>query len=66
MTKTTCPIMCRVGQNRIYTPYIIVYLVVSLPKIPYIHRIYMVLVNPNNVVCVRARQLAFPPHVRAL
>ena len=41
--------MCRVGQNRIYTPYMTVYLVTSLPKIPYIHRIYMVLANPNNV-----------------
>ena len=36
----------RVGQNRIYTPYMTVYLVISLPKIPYIHRIYMVLANP--------------------
>ena len=33
--------MCRVGQNRIYTPYLTVYLVISLPKIPYIHRIYI-------------------------
>ena len=31
--------MCRVGQNRIYTPYMTVLLVNSLPKIPYIHRI---------------------------
>jgi hypothetical protein len=37
----------RVGQNRIYTPYMTVYLVISLPKIPYIHRIYMVLANPS-------------------
>ena len=29
----------RVNQNRIYTPYMTVYLVISLPKIPYIHRI---------------------------
>jgi len=35
----------RVGQNRIYTPYMTVYLAISLPKIPYIHRIYMLLVN---------------------
>jgi len=35
----------RVGQNRIYTPYMTVYLVVFLPKIPYIYRIYMVLAN---------------------
>jgi len=38
----------RVGQNRIYTPYMTVYLVISLPKIPYIHRIYMVLANPTH------------------
>ena len=31
----------RVGQNRIHTPYMTVYLVISLPKIPYIHRIYI-------------------------
>jgi hypothetical protein len=37
----------RVGQNRIYTPYMTVYLVISLPKLPYIHRIYMVLANPT-------------------
>ena len=39
--------MCRVGQNRIYTPYTTVYLVIFLPKIPYIHRIYMVLADPT-------------------
>jgi hypothetical protein len=38
--------LSRVGQNRIYTPYMTVYLMISLPKIPYIHRIYMVLANP--------------------
>jgi hypothetical protein len=32
--------MCRVGQNRIYTPYMTVCLVISLPKVLYIHRIY--------------------------
>jgi hypothetical protein len=37
----------RVGQNRIYTPCMTVYSVISLPKIPYIHRIYMVLANPT-------------------
>jgi len=42
--KTT-PHINRVVQNRIYTPYMTVYLVISLPKIPYIHRIYMVLAN---------------------
>ena len=33
----------RVGQNRIYTPYMTVYMVISLPKLPYVNRIYMVL-----------------------
>jgi len=41
--------MSKVGQNRIYKPYMTVYLVIFLPKIPYIHRIYMVLANPTNV-----------------
>jgi len=41
-------IIYRVGQNRIYTPYMAVYLVISLPKVPYMHRIYMVLANPNK------------------
>jgi len=40
-------IIFRVGQIRIYTPYMTVYLVISLPKLPYIHRIYMILANPN-------------------
>jgi hypothetical protein len=38
----------RVGQNRIYTPYMTIYLMISLPKIPYIHRIYMVLASPRH------------------
>ena len=29
-------IICKVGQNRLYTPYMTVYLVMFLPKIPYI------------------------------
>ena len=33
--------MPRVGQNRICAPYMTLYLVISLPKIPYIHRIYI-------------------------
>ena len=41
--------MYRVGHNRIYTPYMTVYFVISLPKIPHIHRIYMVLANPTYV-----------------
>ena len=45
--------VCRVGQNRIYTPYLAVILVISLPKMPYIHRIYMVLANPTCMLCLR-------------
>jgi hypothetical protein len=41
----------RVGQNRIYTLYMTVYLVIPLPKILYIHRIYMVLANPTSILC---------------
>ena len=42
--------VCRVGQNRTYTPYIYpAYLVISLPKIPYIHRISMGLANPTSM-----------------
>jgi len=41
-----------VGQNRIYTPYMTVYLAISLLKIPFIHRIYiyiyMFLANPTH------------------
>jgi len=35
------PAVLRVDQNRIYTPYKTVYLVISLPKIPCIQRIYI-------------------------
>ena len=31
----------RVGQNPIYTPYMTACMVISLPKIPYAHRIYL-------------------------
>jgi hypothetical protein len=44
-------VICRVGQNRIYTPYMTVYMVNSLPKLPYTHRIYMVLANPSHLQC---------------
>jgi uncharacterized membrane protein YccC len=30
--------MIRVGQNRIYTPYMTVYMVIILPNISYTHR----------------------------
>jgi len=42
-------LMCRVGQNHIYTPYMTVCLVISLQKILYVHRIHMVLANPSYV-----------------
>jgi len=42
---------CRVGQHRLYTPYMTVYLAISWPKMQYIHHIYMVLANPRNVYC---------------
>jgi len=45
-------LMRRVGQNRIYTKYMTVYLVISLPKIPYKHRIYMVVANPTHALSV--------------
>ena len=40
----------RVGQNRLYTLYVTIYLVIPLPDIPYMHRIFMVLANPNNTM----------------
>ena len=41
-------LMPRVGLNRIYTPYMTAYLVIFLPEIPYINRIYVVLANPTH------------------
>jgi|AntDeeMinimDraft_5_1070356.scaffolds.fasta_scaffold67573_1 hypothetical protein len=39
----------RIGQNRIYTYIYTVYLVIPKPKIPYVHRTYMVLANPRHI-----------------
>ena len=50
-----CLQIYRVGQNCLYTPYMTVYLMISLSKIPYIHRIYMVLANPTNISCLPAK-----------
>ena len=47
----------RVGQNCIYTPYVAVFLVISLPKIPYTRRIYMVLANPTHTIVKKCYQL---------
>jgi hypothetical protein len=43
----------RVGQSCIYTLYMTVCLVISLPKMPYVHRIYiyMVLASPTSALC---------------
>jgi hypothetical protein len=46
-------VLSRVGQNRICTPYLTVCTVISLLKLPYVHRIYveyMVLAHPSFVV----------------
>ena len=50
-------VISRVGQNRIYTPYVTVNSVISLPKIPYIHRIYMVLADLSYKVFERSHVL---------
>ena len=55
--------MCRVGQNHlyvhIYTPYMTVYLVISLPKLRYIHRIYIwfwpILLTSGNLMLLSQR-----------
>ena len=44
--------MIGVSQNRVYTPYMAVYLAISLPHIPYMHRLCMVLVNSTHDSCV--------------
>ena len=40
--------ICRADQNRTYTPYMTVYLAISLPKILDMHRLYTILANPNH------------------
>jgi hypothetical protein len=59
MGSISCSLpILRVGQNRIYTPYMAVCMVISLLKIPYMHcnyiHIYMVLANPTLVLQVNA------------
>ena len=40
--------ICKVGQNRVYAPYMTVYLVIFLPTIPYnTYHVYMALANLN-------------------
>ena len=45
----------RVGQNRFYSPYMTVYLAFSLPKIPYVHRIYIYIYINIYVVLANPR-----------
>jgi len=40
--------MTTVGQDRVYTPCMTVYLVIFLPRIPCMHCICIVLANPTN------------------
>jgi len=59
-------IIGRVGQNRIYTYIVTLHLVMSKPKIPYVHRIYMVLANPiyrasRMLPCILAACQTCPP-----
>ena len=56
--------MLRVGQNRICTPYMAVYVVVFLPKAPYIHCINVctyVFVQPYSC-CVENKMPVSPPN----
>jgi len=48
------------GQNRVYTPYMTVYLVISLPKITYIHYIYGSGILANHNVWILYAVLANP------
>ena len=45
--------ICRVGQNRIYTLYMTVCMVNSLPKILYTHRIYIWFWPTLNIWCAQ-------------
>jgi len=59
-----CEVSChmrRAGQNCIYTPYMTVYSVISLPKVPYIQRICMVLANPTHAsFCLQHTAFCIP------
>jgi len=44
--------VCRVGQNHVYIRCIYVKLVISLPNLPYIHRIYIYMVLANSIYTV--------------
>ena len=55
--------MCRVGKNRTYTTYMTVHLVISLPKIQYIHRIF-IWFWPTLHMCVQSSTLLTILHSR--
>ena len=58
--------MNKVGQNRIYKPYLIVCLVISPPKIPYTHRVHMVLASAlsiNNLIVRLYVHIALFPEI---
>ena len=58
--------MCRVGHDNLYIPYLTVYLVISLPKIPYIHCIFIGLGDPAYVQAPRiCMVIANPTYVQA-
>jgi hypothetical protein len=54
--------MFRVGQNRIYTPYVTVCLVIPLPELQYIRRIYMVLAHPRYVIKIASSSMVDTMH----
>jgi hypothetical protein len=54
--------MSRVGQNCIYALYMTVHLVISLPELPCIHCIYMVLANPVHIVHHKLKNARIPAH----
>ena len=49
-------LMFRVGQDRLFTTYMTVYLVIPLPKIPYLHHLNLVLANPTDVQITTCHQ----------
>jgi len=68
------PHICRVGQNPICTPYMIVCMVISLLKISYIHRIYVYMYGSGQPhifvrtcilgwLCANMRFLFIPAHI---
>jgi hypothetical protein len=48
--------MHRVGQNRISGPYMTVCMVISLLKIPYVHRIYICMYGSDQPYIYRVGQ----------